>query len=120
MSRKPRLRTMAPRVATLAPRIKPLKGTPRLSDTSGHRWAKLREQVLREEPLCRPCRARNLVTPSAECDHILPLAQGGTDERENLQGICRECHRDKSAREQGYTTKPEIGLDGYPVDKERK
>jgi 5-methylcytosine-specific restriction endonuclease McrA len=91
--------------------------TPRLSDKSGYRWAKLRECVLREEPLCRVCEAAKRVTRSTECDHILPLEQGGTDARENLQGICGPCHRDKTARERGHkqSNRPRIGLDGYPV-----
>lgn len=82
---------------------KPLGVTPgataRLSDRSGHAWAKIRQQVLREEPLCRPCREAGRVSASTEVDHIQPLEQGGTDDRANLQGICTTCHKEKSARE---------------------
>lgn len=59
----------------------------------------MREQVLREEPLCRPCTEANRVAASVIADHIVPKAEGGSDERENYQGICRPCHTAKTARE---------------------
>lgn len=57
-------------------------------------WRRLRLMVLHEEPLCRMCSA-----PSQEVDHIQPLSRGGTNERENLQGLCRSCHSRKTAGE---------------------
>jgi len=27
-----------------------------------------------------------------ECDHITPLAEGGTDDLANLRTLCRDCH----------------------------
>lgn len=59
----------------------------------GRPWRRIREQVLAEEPFCRLCGA-----PSEEVDHIRPKANGGSDARENLQGLCRSCHRRKTAR----------------------
>lgn len=53
--------------------------------------------VLHRDPFCRVCDKR----PSVEVDHITPKAAGGTDELENLQGICRTCHRRKTAAEGG-------------------
>jgi 5-methylcytosine-specific restriction endonuclease McrA len=32
-------------------------------------------------------------------DHIVPLADGGPHELENLQTLCGSCHRDKTSRE---------------------
>ena len=61
-------------------------------------WPKLRAQVLREEPLCRLCQAKGFVV-SREVDHIVPRSQGGTSRRENLQGLCIDCHRRKTDRE---------------------
>jgi 5-methylcytosine-specific restriction enzyme A len=34
-----------------------------------------------------------------EIDHIKPLASGGTNEIDNLQALCKACHRDKTANE---------------------
>lgn len=59
----------------------------------------MRAVVLREEPLCRPCQAAGRVTASTIADHIKPLSEGGTGDRENYQGICRPCHDTKTAGE---------------------
>ena len=32
-------------------------------------------------------------------DHIIPLASGGTNDDDNLQALCIECHRDKTIKE---------------------
>lgn len=61
----------------------------------------MREIVLREEPLCRICLEADpqRITPSTIADHRIPKAQGGTDDRENYQGVCDPCHKEKTARE---------------------
>ena len=56
-------------------------------------WKSISKQVLREEPICRMCNE-----PSTDCDHIIPLP-GGPDDRWNLQGLCKKCHRIKTRRE---------------------
>jgi 5-methylcytosine-specific restriction protein A len=33
------------------------------------------------------------------CDHIVPLAEGGTDATSNLQPLCQSCHNAKTMRE---------------------
>ena len=81
--------------------------------TTGKKWQRMRSIVLKEEPLCRICDGKGQVTPSAEVDHIVPLARKGTDNRDNLQGVCIECHKAKTAVENGYQIRKTIGLDGY-------
>ena len=78
----------------------------------GRRGVKHREQVRREEPLCRMCLAKGRVTPTQEIDHIIPLRQGGTNDRDNLAGLCREHHLEKST---GYK-RQRIGQDGWPIE----
>ena len=57
---------------------------------------------------------------SVQVDHIVPITKGGTDERGNLQGVCEECHEDKTRKDLGLKAKPnKIGVDGYPI-KERR
>lgn len=58
-----------------------------------------RAQVLLEEPLCRTCLEAGKTVASEEVDHIVPLSQGGTDARDNKQGLCTPCHRAKTAGE---------------------
>ena len=77
----------------------------------------MRHIVLIEEPICRICNRK----ASTQVDHIIPLCKGGTDERSNLQGICDDCHDEKTAKDLGTKeTSNKIGLDGYPIPKERR
>lgn len=62
-----------------------------------HRWRKLREVVLADEPLCREHAARGETVPATTVDHIVPLPDGD-DSRENLQPLCASCHGEKTAR----------------------
>lgn len=59
----------------------------------------MRNLVLTEEPLCRACATVDRVSATVIADHIVPKAEGGTDERSNYQGLCEPCHRRKTARE---------------------
>jgi len=66
---------------------------------SSRHWRKLRAAKLREEPLCRACRAEGKVTAANEVDHI-----DGNRENEdwdNLQSLCKTCHSSKTAKEDG-------------------
>ncbi|WP_242456866.1 HNH endonuclease [Vibrio coralliilyticus] len=63
---------------------------------------KLRQRVLDDEPLCRACLAAGLTTPAEEVDHILPLHLGGTDARDNFQGLCVPCHGEKTRAENAH------------------
>lgn len=60
---------------------------------------RMRARVLIEEPLCRLCMERGVVTATAIADHIVPKAEGGGNERSNYQGLCSACHVAKTARE---------------------
>lgn len=84
------------------PRAKPSNWTRKVSRHDrgyGSDYDRMRARVLREEPLCRPCDAQGFVTASVTADHIKPLAEGGTGDRENMQGICSACHKAKTALE---------------------
>ena len=84
--------------------------------TRGHALSKLRERIFRASPLCAHCLTAGRYTPGAELDHVLPLSQGGTDADANLQVLCVECHRIKSAREAGKRPVMGCGADGFPRD----
>lgn len=89
----------------------------------GWRHQQMRAIVLREEPLCRACLKRSppLYTPSVIADHIEPKAEGGTDDRENYQGLCEPCSDAKTAEEAARARgakaprrRVTIGDDGWP------
>lgn len=82
----------------------------------GTRWTKLREARLRiDSYLCVPCSKERRTTPATEVDHVQPKAKGGTDDMDNLQSICSECHKAKTARDEGRQRRRETGADGYPT-----
>ena len=62
-------------------------------------WPKgLRERLSREQRgLCIYCRGR-LPLNASHIDHITPVIQGGSNERENLQLLCPGCNLRKSDR----------------------
>lgn len=54
-----------------------------------------RRAVLAREPNCRHCG-----NPATQADHIVPVADGGTnDPATNGQGLCDECHATKTKHE---------------------
>lgn len=66
---------------------------------TGRRLQQMREALFRTQPLCVACQAVGRVTLAMERDHKVPLAEGGTDEPDNVQGLCADCHRAKSQAE---------------------
>jgi 5-methylcytosine-specific restriction protein A len=61
------------------------------------------------------CEAKGRITPARELDHIIALVNGGTNDEDNFQGLCRPCHVEKTAADLGRIYKRPIGLDGWPV-----
>ena len=47
---------------------------------------------------CANC--NQLLDASYEVDHIVPLHQGGDNHPDNLQALCRNCHGQKTFKEQ--------------------
>ena len=83
-------------------------------------WARLRAQVLAEEPLCRHCAALGLVVPATDVDHIRNGEGDYSDDnrRENLQPLCHECHSRKTRAEMNGGELVLAGCDthGRPTD----
>lgn len=75
------------------------KRTSRQARGYGADHDRMRATVLVEEPVCRICAERGAVTPTTIADHIVPKAEGGSDERTNYQGLCRACHTVKTSTE---------------------
>jgi 5-methylcytosine-specific restriction enzyme A len=73
----------------------------RRAERVGPGWHDVRRMVLLEEPECRVCGA-----PSTQVDHIIPVSQGGSSQRDNLQGLCAPCHKAKSDAEQNARWEP--------------
>lgn len=67
------------------------------SGRGGRPWRRKRETILvRDNYTCQVC---GLVTLDLEVDHVINIAQGGTDDEGNLQSLCVPCHKVKTAAE---------------------
>lgn len=66
---------------------------------TGRKLQQLREELFRRSPLCAECERRGLVALATQRDHIKPLAEGGADIEDNVQGLCEPCHEEKSLQE---------------------
>lgn len=55
----------------------------------------IRLRILRRDPWCMACGDRR----STIADHVVPAAEGGTDDISNGQGLCKPCHDAKTAAE---------------------
>ncbi|MCX5538347.1 HNH endonuclease [Paraburkholderia sp. CNPSo 3076] len=62
------------------------------------------------------CRKCGIATVSGEVDHIKALENGGTDDMDNLQYLCVDCHKVKTAQDLGHKVRRAFGPDGMPVD----
>jgi 5-methylcytosine-specific restriction protein A len=60
----------------------------------------IRARILRREPRCRICLDAGRLSVATEVDHVVPLEEEGSDEDQNLQGLCHDCHAEKTAAEQ--------------------
>jgi 5-methylcytosine-specific restriction protein A len=65
----------------------------------GTAWDKLRAEVLqRDHGICQPHLREGNVHQGTHVDHRVEKADGGTDDKANLQCVCAPWHRAKTAR----------------------
>lgn len=75
---------------------KPATATKRIT---GRKLQAMRAELFASNPLCAECKQQGRVTLATQRDHIKPLAEGGTDTDDNVQGLCGPCHDAKSKTE---------------------
>ena len=71
----------------------------RLYRTNDSKWRKIRAGQLTREPLCRACKAKGIIFPANEVDHIDGDSYNNFEN--NLQSLCKPCHSKKTAKENG-------------------
>lgn len=63
-------------------------------------WAVTKRNVLlRDRYRCQPCKRAGKRTRAHTADHIIPVAEGGSEDLSNLEAICNPCHDTKSKEE---------------------
>lgn len=95
-----KLRPQVPSLSTAIAGIAPA-GPERYGQGRGGRpWRRKRARILaRDKYCCQTCRRAARLTVATQVDHIVPLAAGGSDEDDNLEGICDPCHAVKGAQD---------------------
>lgn len=88
-----------------------------MSNLGGRPWRRLRDRVLKEQPLCQ-IRLPGCTGISTEVDHIQPrsVAPHLTMVRSNLRGACYNCNRSRGNQLAAPTPKPARALRWYHVD----
>lgn len=81
----------------------------------GRKLQATRLRIWSADPHCAACRKLVEYPSGFELDHKAAISKGGTNNDDNLQVLCAECHVDKTARDMGHREKVEIGLDGWPI-----
>ena len=66
---------------------------------TGRKLQAMRAELFAVNPLCVECKKVGKVVLATQRDHIKPLAEGGTDDNVNTQGLCAPCHEVKSLAE---------------------
>ena len=87
-----KLTTLKPRVAEAPSRLAPNVA----SRITGRRLQRIRREHFRASPLCAHCQAKGITRLATELDHVTPLHKGGRDDDSNRQGLCYDCHQDKT------------------------
>lgn len=68
-------------------------------------WQRLRESVLRNQPLCQWCESKGRVREATVVDHIQRVRDGGDFWSGPFQSLCTHHHAVKSGREAHDKTK---------------
>lgn len=76
----------------------------------GSKAVRFRKRMRARQPLCVMCLAKGRITAGKECDHIIPLSEGGTNDPSNIQVLCHDCHLEKHGCDVVV-----IGVDGWPI-----
>ena len=58
----------------------------------GKNWKIIRDAYVKKHPFCELCFQKGVLVPVEEVHHILPLAEGGANDNDNLISLCKSCH----------------------------
>ena len=58
----------------------------------GRAWQRIRTRYIAAHPLCEKCAETGRYVKAALVHHVKPIADGGTNDEENLMSLCVSCH----------------------------
>ena len=68
----------------------------------GRAWERIRAAFLSAYPLCQICKREGRLTPATLVHHKVKITDGGTNDWNNLQALCIECHGRLHSRQGDY------------------
>lgn len=82
------------------------------------RWQRLRDSVLREQPLCERCLHMEMVEPATVVHHKDGGHKGDVDKFWSgpFEALCKPCHDRFGAMEDRGVEVVTFGPDGWPID----
>lgn len=106
-----KLQTLRPNVRQASSRVNmlPTQRPDMVERKRGSAGVRDRERIrARDCGLCQECKRQGRTTVGYPVDHIVALADGGSDSDDNKETLCQPCHDAKSAleakaRARGYT-----------------
>jgi 5-methylcytosine-specific restriction protein A len=63
------------------------------------------------------CRMCKIAVNVGECDHVIGLKQGGSNDDSNFQLLCKTCHYEKTCADNGFKVKTGVDTTGMPTSK---
>ena len=67
----------------------------------GTKWRKIRNAFVKNHPICELCKRKNILIPTEEVHHVIPLSKGGSNDEENIMALCKSYHSRITATEGG-------------------
>jgi len=68
----------------------------RIKRQKPYRWAETRKRIFaRDNFTCTYC---NRIDSPLDCDHVVPVSKGGSDDDANLVTACRSCNRSRGSK----------------------
>lgn len=85
-----------------AKRYNQIDRDPKANKRYGRSWNRIRAAFLSANPLCELCKGQGRLVSATLVHHRRKLTDGGTNDWENLQALCSECHSRLHAEKGDY------------------
>ena len=85
---------------------------PETNKRYGGAWKKIRGAFLSANPLCAICKTEGRLTPATVAHHRVKIAEGGTNDWENMEALCQECHSRLHAKQGDSFNKGRVPKNG--------
>jgi 5-methylcytosine-specific restriction protein A len=86
--------------------VAPMGNRKRVEFYHTSRWTRYAKAYKAENPICRRCESKGIITPAEVVDHIIPLEICDDPwNAENHQPLCKKCNNAKAAEDKKMINK---------------